>query len=203
MSRNPIPGVFGFETYMERTLEYMPMSVRLKLDLCGLKPSLVQWCGLPLTVRQTVLETHCEVPHEILRMRRYLESTFDAFQLGPLAPLQCSAEAWNANSRVPAALVLATTALGLPRPARAAWAGLSNLQRFALIKLSHEGRARKLESALEEFGLHRRHEADTTVHAAEAGGGDREAQVFALLAKALEEGTHREFARAIDGDGED
>jgi hypothetical protein len=188
---------------MERTLEYMPMSVRLKLDLCGFKLSLVQWCGLPLTVRQTVLEMRCEVPHEILRMRRYLESTLDAFQLGPLAPLQCDREAWNANSRVPAALVSAMNALGLPRAGRAAWSGLSNLQRFALIELSREGRARKLEAALEEFGLRRGDEADPTFAAAEPGRGDREAQVFALLAKALEEGPHREFARAIDGNGDD
>jgi hypothetical protein len=163
----------------------------------------VQWCGLPAAVRQGLFDMPCEGPHEILRMRRYLESTFDAFQLGPPAPLQADCEAWNANSRVPAALVSAMNAMGLPRPARAAWSGLSNLQRFALIELSREGRARKLQAALEEFGLRQREEADASLATAEAGGGDREAQVFALLAKALEEGPHREFARAIDGDGED
>jgi hypothetical protein len=185
MNRQPLARVFGFETYMERTLEYMPMSVRMKLDLCGFRLSLTQWCGLPLPVRRTVLDMDCEAPEERLRLRRYLESTAGALGLGELTPLQCDPQAWSANSRVPAELVSAMNALGLPRPGREAWAGLSNLQRFALTRLTGAGRERKLRAALQEFGL-------------DQEGKDREAQVFACLAKALAEGPHREFVREID-----
>ena len=190
-----IPGVFGFETFMERTLEYMPMSVRMKLDLCGCKLSLLQWCGLPLAVRQCVLEMDCGGREEILRLRRYLQSSVDALELGPLALLQCDPGSWGAQSRMPPELVSAIGELGLPRPGRAAWSALSDLQRFALTKLAQAGRARKLRAALEEFGLHAGNGQFT---APESAAGGQEAQVFAFLARGLGEGPHREFTREID-----
>jgi hypothetical protein len=195
MESHSIPGVFGFETFMERTLEYMPMSVRMKLDLCGLKLSLLQWCGLPLSVRQEMLDMDCRDQQEIHRLRRHLESSVDACQLGPLALLQCDPRTWCAQGRMPSELASAIDELGLPVPGRAAWSGLSDLQRFALIKLAHGGRARKLRAALEEFGLHV--SSDRFAWPKDAAGG-REAQVFAFLAKGLGEGPHREFTREID-----
>jgi hypothetical protein len=195
MESHPIPGVFGFETFMERTLEYMPMSVRMKLDLCGCKLSLLQWCGLPLAVRQGMLDMNCGEREEILRLRRYLQSSIDALQLGPLAPLQCDPGTWGAQSRMPLELVSAIDDLGLPVPGRAAWSGLSDLQRFALTRLAQGGRARKLRAALEEFGLHA---GGGRFTGPEDAAGGQEVQVFAFLAKGLGEGPHREFTREID-----
>jgi hypothetical protein len=201
MSSPPFPGVFAFETYMERTLEYMPMSVRMRLELCGFKLTLAQWCGLPLTVRQTLLDLDCDTAEEILRTRRYVESTIAAFQLGPLTPLQCDPQGWSARSRIPAVLVAALNALGLPRLDRAAWSGLGNVQRFALLKLTGEGRERKLRAALEEFGLYRAAEPDDRFVAPEDAGGGPEAQVFAFLAHGLGAGPYREFSRPVDREG--
>jgi hypothetical protein len=144
-------GVFGFETFMERTLEYMPLSVRMKLDLCGFKLSLLQWCALPLSARQAIFDMDCGEPHEIQQLRRYLESSADAYQLGPLVPQQCDRRTWGAQARMPSELASAIHELGLSVPGRAAWSGLSDLQRFVLIKLAQ--RAHKLQAALEEFGL--------------------------------------------------
>ena len=59
-----------------------------------------------------------------------------------------------AEERVPDQLARAATALGFPAPSSAQWRKLSSLQRFALLKLSREGREhRNLGAALREFGL--------------------------------------------------
>jgi hypothetical protein len=200
MASHPLAGVFAFEGYMERTLEYMPMSVRMRLELCRVKLTLGQWCGLPLTVRQTVLDLACDTPEGILRIRRYLESTVAAFELGPLAPQVSDPRRWSARSRLPAVLVHAVNALGLPSLDRAAWSGLADVQRYALLKLAGEGRDGKLRLALQEVGLHRASEPDVRLAIPEDAGAGRETQVFALLAHGLRAGPYREFSRAIDRD---
>jgi hypothetical protein len=221
MKQCPIPGVFGFESFMERTLEYMPMSVRMKLDLCGLKCSLVQWCGLPMAVRQAVVDAPCETPHEVLKLRRHLEFTVAAHELGQLASIQCDPQTWSARSRVPSPLASEIHALGLPRPGRAAWAALSDLQRFALIKLTSEGCSRNLRPALEEFGLCQPRPRSTLQELPDTGRAtglqvarpvDRsdpaqdeangcEVQVFAFLAQALAARSQAEAGRATDAGG--
>jgi hypothetical protein len=230
MNAEPIPGVFGFESFMERTLEYMPLSVRMNLDLCGVKLSLAQWCGLPLAVRQIVLEMRCDTAAEIHRVRSYLEFIVEAFRLGPLLPILCDAQSWGPQSRVPATLAAALHSLRLPRLSKTAWTGLSNLQRFALIRLTGEGNlpsegsSRNLQAALQEFGLGEpRPPAPETPEAADRSGqptadagnaadplaaagmgdGDHDALVFAFLAKALRERKHRRFEREADGTNSD
>ena len=149
--------VFGFESALERTLAYIPICVRLKLDLCGLKISLAQWSGLPLAVREIVFEVNCETDPEIERLRRYLEYIVDAFGLGPLDSIRCDRETWSIRSRVPSTVLAAIDAHGLAPISAGGWAGLSDLQRFTLIKLTRQGHTRNLSAALEEFGLHQRH----------------------------------------------
>jgi hypothetical protein len=59
-----------------------------------------------------------------------------------------------AEERVPHQLTIAATALGVGAPSPAQWRKLSAVQRFALLKLSREGREhRNLGAALREFGL--------------------------------------------------
>jgi hypothetical protein len=145
--------VFDFESDSERTLDYIPMCVRMKLDLCGVKMSLAQWIGLPLAVRQIILEARCQVDPEIRRVRHYLEFIVDAFGLGPLAPVRCDPQAWRGCGRAPSSVVAAMAALGYPSIGAAAWDALNDLQRFALIKLARPGHTRHLADALEEFGL--------------------------------------------------
>jgi len=144
---------FGFEAGMEHALEAMPMSVRLKLDLCGRKISLAQWRGLPLAVRQVALEVRCGTAVEIVRARRYFCFIVDAFGLGRLTPVRVDPRAWSARARIPVMVASAMEALGLPCIDATAWAELSDLQRFALIKLARQGHIRNLQLALEEFGL--------------------------------------------------
>jgi hypothetical protein len=153
MDHQPVAGVFAFEGYMERTLEYMPLCVRMKLDLCEIQLSLAQWCGLPLPVRQILLDTDCAVPNALLRIRLYLEFMLDVLRLGPPLSVQCDPRTWSARRRVPLALRTAIKRLGLPRLAQDAWSALDDVQRFALLNLSHQGSTDRLRAALADFGL--------------------------------------------------
>lgn len=143
---------FGFETGMERSLGCMPMSVRMKLDLCGLKVSLDQWRALPFSVRQTVLEASCGNPAEVKRVRSYLEKTAAEAAVGPLPEIACDPDEWRGLGQVVPQVAAATRELGLALRIES-WASLSDLRRFALIKLSRQGHTRNLPSALVEFGL--------------------------------------------------
>jgi hypothetical protein len=145
--------IFGFEAGMASALEGIPMSVRMKLDLCGLKISLAQWRGLPLAVRQVMTEVRSDTVAEIQRARRYFRFIVGAFGLGQPAPVRVNALEWSAQGRTPAIVVSAMQALGLPRIGAATWAGLSDLERFALVKLTRQGHVRYLKGAVEEFGL--------------------------------------------------
>jgi hypothetical protein len=147
------PALFGFEAGMAGTLNGVPMSVRMKLDLCGLKVSLAQWRGLPLAVRQVVLELPCDTVVEIQRARRYFRFIVGAFGLGRVASVCTDARAWSARGATPAIVGSAMEALGLPRIGSTAWATLSDLRRFTLVKLTRQGHIRNLQAAIEEFGL--------------------------------------------------
>jgi hypothetical protein len=148
-------GVFGFESDSERTLEYIPMSMRLKLDLCGLKLSLDQWSDLPLAVREAVVAARCESELEVRRLRRDLQSVVKACGLGRLETIRCDRDAWGTQAGIPPSVVVATEELGVDIGATA-WRRLNDLQRFTLIKLARPGHARNLPAALAEFGLPRR-----------------------------------------------
>jgi hypothetical protein len=47
--------VFEFEPAAARDLEWLPLAVRYKLDLCGLKIGLNEWQALALEQRQALL----------------------------------------------------------------------------------------------------------------------------------------------------
>lgn len=150
------PEVFGFESVAERTLDYIPMSVRMKLDLCGLKPSLGQWSGLPMAVRQILVEERCDTVAQIRRVRAYLQLVVEAHGLGDLLVVHVDCTAWSVDGHVPPAVESAMDALDLERIGSATWSRLSDLQRYTLIKLSRRGHTRNLPAALEEFGIRKR-----------------------------------------------
>jgi hypothetical protein len=145
--------ILGFESEAERTLDCIPMRVRMKLDLCGLKLSLEQWCRLPIAVRRILLEEPCGTACEIRRAREYLMRTAEAHGLDALPVVQVDRASWSAASDVPSCVVSAMAATDLGPMGARTWRRLDDLQRFALLKLSRPGHTRNLRAALEEFGL--------------------------------------------------
>jgi hypothetical protein len=145
---------FAFEADFTSDLRCIPMAVRRKLDLAGVKLKLVHWHGLEPQERQRLL-AWADDPSAIADLRVWLLERSCALPEGPAKPLEpARACDWQQSAQVPTVLRDSCQQLGLLLDATA-WSGLSELQRFALVKLSHPGHEhRNLPRALAEFGLH-------------------------------------------------
>lgn len=147
--------LFEFESDFVASLRCIPMAVRFKLDLAAIKVSLRQWSRFAHSERRTLLSQGCETSTEIRRYRAYLidlivERVGEAAK--PLPEPAC--ELWKALDGVPAAVTDQSANAGLAGPTRSQWAALSDLQRFALLKLTRPGHDNaNFAPAMSEFGL--------------------------------------------------
>lgn len=144
---------FAFEADFTADLRCIPMAVRRKLDLAGVKLKLVHWHGLEPEERQRLL-TWADDPAAIAELRTWLLKRSAQLPQGPAKPLEpCQGCDWQQDAQLPAVLAESCQQLGLQlRPG--SWQALSELQRFALVKLSHPGHEhRNLPLAAAEFGL--------------------------------------------------
>ena len=142
---------FAFEADFISDLRCIPMAVRRKLDLAGVKLKLVHWHGLSAAEREHVLAWD-DSPTAILELRHWLLERTQNLPEGPAKPLEPAMGCdWQQADQPPARLLEACGQLGLSLlPNR--WSQLSELQRFALVKLSHPGHEhRNLPRALAEF----------------------------------------------------
>jgi hypothetical protein len=143
---------FAFEAEFSGSLRCIPMAVRRKLDLAGVKLKLVHWHGLSMAERERLL-TWRDDAAAIEALREWLLERSHELPEGPAKPLErACGTSWQQGDRVPEVLEQACHQLQLPlRPE--AWPLLDELERFALVKLSHPGHEhRNLPFALREFG---------------------------------------------------
>jgi hypothetical protein len=144
---------FGFEADFTAELRCIPMAVRRKLDLAGVKLKLQHWSELSAAERAELLAWPDDAA-AIEALRRHLLARTESLGPGRAGELpRAMAEPWQQGERLPESLTSSCAQLGLPlRPG--GWATLNELQRFALVKLSHPGHEhRNLPRALAEFGL--------------------------------------------------
>lgn len=144
---------FAFEHEHQSTLRGLPMGVRLKLDLCGIKPSLQQWRSLPIEARRLLVDLPVDTPATVHRLRRFFAFSLAQASAGTWSRVAEGEFAWQDRSRVPQRLTLALADLGIAPVSSSAWSALDDLQRFALFKLARRSRTRHLAPALREFGL--------------------------------------------------
>ena len=144
---------FRFEADFADSLRCIPMAVRLRLDLSGVKLKLSEWSKLGLEQRQALADAPCGSSEEIAGFGR-LAAAWVAQACGaPPALMPPADRIWENTGEIPAQVSDKAAHIGAVI-APGAWAALSDLQRFALIKLSrssHEGN--NFRPALEEFGL--------------------------------------------------
>ena len=144
---------FDFEADFTADLRCIPMAVRRKLDLAGIKLKLQHWNELHETER-TELLAWADDPAAIEALRQHLLERSAALSAGQAKDLpRPDAEPWQQATQLPDVLAASCAQLGLELPS-AGWGELTELQRFALVKLSHPGHEhRNLPRALAEFGL--------------------------------------------------
>jgi len=129
------------------------MAVRRKLDLAGVKLKLQHWSELSERERSGLLAWGDDAA-AIESLREHLLERTRGLSAGQARELpRPSGEPWQRPERLPEVLAASCAQLGLQMQADG-WSALDELQRFALVKLSHPGHEhRNLPRALAEFGL--------------------------------------------------
>lgn len=148
-------GTFEFEKDFAGSLRCIPMAVRFKLDLCGIKLSLRQWSRFEGPERRWLLEQPCGAPADVEIYRETL-SEFIATRTGEQAKSIDADEevAWVASDSVPAAVAVQGVSRGVMPPTGDQWGELTDLQRFALLKLTRPGHDNEnFVPAMLEFGI--------------------------------------------------
>ncbi|MEO1131379.1 MAG: nitrate reductase associated protein [Cyanobacteria bacterium J06639_1] len=130
------PTYFQFEADFVKDWRCIPMSVRMKLDTCGLKLKLVHWNQFEASERQALVDMPCTTEADIETYRQQVRQFAIARTDIPVKDLPVDpAPAWSNGDVIPESVLEKAHSEGTTI-AVAQWQTLSPLQRFALIKLS-------------------------------------------------------------------
>ena len=146
---------FKFENdFVESGIRCIPMIVRFKLDACGVKLKLAEWSRMKSRERSWLAIAPCSTLDEIVAYRQAL-STLIWQRTGNTATEIPVPEnpPWSRMDEIPYTikekLEESGSFLSLDQ-----WRSLTDLQRFALLKLSYPGHEnRNFPKALAEFGF--------------------------------------------------
>jgi hypothetical protein len=145
---------FDFEADFVDSLRCIPMSVRLKLDTCGVKLKLAEWNHFTKAECDRLVELPCERLEEIAAYREYLSQLIVSHTSHEPTLLAIDpTPAWLDRDAIPPSIV-AKASEDRVELTLAQWQQLTPLQRFALIKLTrstHENH--NFVPAMKEFGL--------------------------------------------------
>jgi hypothetical protein len=145
---------FQFEADFVGTLQCIPMSVRMKLDNCGVKLKLVHWNQFSQTERETLVDLPCTTLEQRQTYRQWLQCLIIEKTGQPAKELEIDPDPlWLNETSIPDTVQTKAqdhnASLSLTQ-----WRALNPAQRFALIKLSrpsHENH--NFLPALQEFGI--------------------------------------------------
>ena len=155
MSLLPMPSpYFAFEQDFVGSLRCIPMQVRHSLDMCGVKLKLEHWNKFTEAERQSLVEWPCNTSQEAQTYREKLQSLITQRCGAPAKTLDIpDSPPWQTENAIPPQVIDKFRSQDVSL-SQAQWASLTELQRFALIKLSrpsHENA--NFMPAVKEFGL--------------------------------------------------
>jgi hypothetical protein len=146
---------FNFEKdFVKQNVRCIPMIVRFKLDACGVKLKLAEWSQFKVEERKKLADQSCITMEEIQAYKKYVNHLI-VMRTGHQAT-ELSVEknpAWADADHVQPALQDKAKEFGW-EISIAQWRALSQLQRFALLKLCKPGHENKnFPKAMREFEL--------------------------------------------------
>lgn len=153
---------FEFEQDFVGALRCIPMTVRHSLDTCGVKLKLEHWNRFSQEERQALVTWPCDTPAAVQTYREKLQALVTEHMGSPAKTLDIEpTPPWQNLLSIPAAVTgkfrAHQVSLSLQQ-----WATLSELQRFALIKLSRSSHENNnFLPAVREFGLVQSHCSDS------------------------------------------
>ena len=129
---------FAFEKDFIGNWRCIPLCVRRKLDLSGVKLKLNHWLALSQDQRQQLVDWP-DAPDALRALRDHLRQCTAAMPDGRAKDLDpVTAAAWQQADRLPQEVVNAAAARGVElTPTH--WRGIGELDRFALCKLVRPG----------------------------------------------------------------
>ena len=146
--------IFSFESDFVDSLRCIPMQVRLKLDTCGIKLKLDHWHKFSHEERHSLLTLPCETEQDNQIYRQYLQSLVQQKTGAKAKTIQKDLHpAWQNKEEIPLEVQRKAAQFDADLTVER-WKALTELQRFALIKLSrpsHENR--NFYPAMQEFDL--------------------------------------------------
>ena len=143
---------FHFESEIYRDLALIPLSVRMKLDLVGIKLSLKTWLAFTVEEREVL----CHLPAESEAERRayadYLNGLSERYLGERAAAVPPVTDApWDDRTSIPEAVAARSRATGAA-VTRTEWSGWNRFQRYALAKLAvSKNEPEQFARALREF----------------------------------------------------
>ncbi|MFW7269982.1 nitrate reductase associated protein [Gluconacetobacter sp. Hr-1-5] len=147
--------IFDFESDFAGSLRCIPMIVRQKLDIVGIKLSLRQWSRFTRDERGRLTELSCESSDAQAAYRALVLRLVELRSDEPAVWLVTkNLGDWQDANWMPEPVKVQAAAVGVPPPTQQQWAELTALQRFALVKLArskHENE--NFLPAMKEFGI--------------------------------------------------
>ncbi|MEO5602763.1 MAG: nitrate reductase associated protein [Cyclobacteriaceae bacterium] len=144
---------FKFEKdFVGENVRCIPMIVRFKLDACGIKLKLAEWSRMTPAEREHFATESCQTPEEATRYGEDLRQLIYERTGNSVAEISIEPNpAWSRTDEIPYSIreMLAGSPWSLSLQQ---WQQFTDLQRFALVKLSYPGHENKnFPKAMAEF----------------------------------------------------
>ena len=145
---------FDFETDFVDSLRCIPMTVRMKLDTCGVKLKLSHWMQLSQPERMVLVNMACTTAAEAAIYRDFLQKLITEKTGNPAGELAIDPHPpWLDDSQIPDTVREKARELQIEISLEQ-WKKLHPFQRFALIKLSRPSHENiNFYPALKEFHI--------------------------------------------------
>lgn len=142
------------EDFMERNIRCIPMIIRFKMDKAGVKLKLSEWNKFPTEERVRLALMPCSDAKDAFKYKNHLTGLIQKYTGRTATIMEINQyPLWNDLYSIPVMLIEKLEEFGWNISIEN-WQGLTNLKRFALLKLcrpKHENK--NFPVAMKEFGL--------------------------------------------------